>query len=73
MPTYHVFLPFTGVLFLEVEADNEDAAKDAAFEKDIALRAKGAEVHDWETHENVVQGNVFYGVQREIEVVHVND
>lgn len=68
MPSYHVFLPFTGVFFLEVEADSKDAAKDAAFEKDIELKAKGAEVHGWDTHKHIVQGNVFYGVQSEIEV-----
>ena len=73
MPTYHVFLPFTGVFFLEVEADSEDAAKDAAFEKDITLNAKEAEIQDWNTHEHVVRGNVFYGVQREIEVEPAND
>lgn len=68
MPSYRVFLPFTGVFFFEVEADSEEAAKDAAFEKNITLEAEGAEIHTWDTHKHIVQGNVFYGVRSEIEV-----
>jgi len=73
MPSYHVFLPFTGSFFIEVEADSEEAAKDAAFERDILLEAEGAEIHEWDTHKHIVQGNVFYGVQSEIEVEPAED
>ena len=73
MPSYRVFLPFTGVFFFEVEADSEEAAKDVAFEKDITLGAEGAEIYEWDTHKHIVQGNVFYGVQSEIEVEPAED
>lgn len=73
MASYYVFLPFTGSFFIEVEADSEEAAKDIAFEKDIMLNAEGAEIHDWDTHQHVVRGNVFYGVQSEIEVKPAED
>jgi hypothetical protein len=69
MPTYSVLLPFTGSMLVEVEADNPEEAKEAAFQVDFDID----NVHELEMHEHVVQGNVFYGVQNDIKVDLIDD
>jgi hypothetical protein len=69
MPKYSVLVPFTGSMLVQVEADNPEEAKEAAFAVDFDID----NVHELEMHERVVQGNVFYGVQNDIKIDLIND
>ena len=69
MPTYSVLVPFTGSMFVEVEADNPEDAKEAAFKAEFDIDS----VHELEFHDHVVRGNVFYGVKNSIEVKLIDD
>jgi hypothetical protein len=58
--TYYVKIPFAGYVGLEVEADDEESAIEAALDK-AAMTCEGrdgTEVQEWEFLEYVVQGNV---------------
>jgi hypothetical protein len=61
MASYTVMLPISGKLFVEVEADSEDAAIEAAMQSTLTLDL----VEEWEAHREVLRGNVFYGIARE--------
>ncbi|AGH31861.1 hypothetical protein VPIG_00003 [Vibrio phage PWH3a-P1] len=65
MKNYEVLVPITGYIIVEVEADNEKEAIEKAFESD---ELNIDNINEWDTHEAIVQGNVFYGIQNEIEV-----
>ena len=57
MPLYNVTIPIAGHAFLQVEADNEDAAIEAAFASDdLTIDAIGS----WEPIEAFNAGNVCY-------------
>lgn len=58
MKRYHVSLPVTGVIDIEVTAENEQEAIEKALESDDL---KIENITEWEAHKRVVQGNVFYG------------
>ncbi|ALM62171.1 hypothetical protein AXI64_gp179 [Vibrio phage qdvp001] len=68
MKSYEVLVPITGYIVVEVEAENEKEAIDKAFESDDLTIDN---INEWDTHENIVQGNVFYGVKNEVEVEEV--
>jgi hypothetical protein len=57
MKTYIVTIPIAGHVSFEVEAENEDSAKAAAWEKDPT--SKDAEL-SWEQLETFGRGNVCY-------------
>lgn len=60
--TYVVSVPITGIIYVEVEAENEDEAIDLAMKsEDLSLDS----VEEWEPHRYVVKGNAFYGKARE--------
>lgn len=65
MARYTVAVPITGVIYVEVEADDEAGAKVAALESDGLTLDN---VEEWNTHRQVVQGNVFYGTQNAVEI-----
>lgn len=70
MKTYTVAVPMTGVIYVNVEADTDAEAIEKALQsEDLKLD----NVEEWEYHKKVVQGNVFHGVQREIEVLEVTN
>lgn len=54
MAIYNVTLPIAGHLFLQVEADDEDAAIQAAFASDYSID----DIEDWEPLERFNSGNV---------------
>lgn len=59
MPTYDVYMPVTMSIIIQVEAENEEAAIDEAFEKDWRINITGdAELHECEMHKHVTRGNV---------------
>ncbi len=58
MKTWTVQIPITGYIELEVEAESAKAAIEIAMSKELTA----ADLVTWETHTEVVKGNVFYGV-----------
>lgn len=70
MKRYTVLLPITGVICVEVEAETEKDAIDAALSSDDLTTDK---IEEWEAHRQIVKGNVFYGSQNEAEVVGEED
>jgi hypothetical protein len=74
MPKYSVIIPCTMTVLVEVQADDEKQAKEKAFETNFYAEVKdGGELLEFEAHEQIVRGNVFYGVQNEIEVSEIED
>lgn len=57
MAKYLVKLPVTARAVLEVEADDEDGAIEAAFEA-VAL----TDIEEWEALRTVSKGNVLYAI-----------
>lgn len=70
MKRFLVTLPITGYILVEVEADNERAAIDAAL---ISDELRTDRIEEWEAHEHIVQGNVFYGRKNRVEVEDISD
>ena len=65
---YEVRVPITGVIALEVEAENKKDAIDKAFEsEDLKLE----NIDGWDVHECIVDGNVSYAYQNSIDVVEI--
>lgn len=67
MKTYNVRLPITGCVDIEVEAENEDEA----IEKALETQVTNDDITEWETCEQIVKGNVFYGHTNEAEATEV--
>jgi hypothetical protein len=61
MTTYTVVFPITGTASCTVVAESEEEAIEMAWQQPH-------ELENWESHECIVQGNVFYGDTNEIEV-----
>lgn len=62
---YSVAVPITGVINIEVDADSEEEAIDAAISHpDLNLD----QVDEWDAHRVVVEGNIFHGHQNRAEV-----
>jgi uncharacterized protein (UPF0297 family) len=64
MKTYVVTVPFTGTMYIEVEAESEEAAIQEAIQNVTSENIEG-----WNAVEQIVQGNVFYGEQNEAEAI----
>lgn len=62
MKNYQVTVPITGIAFISVQAESEQEAIQKAMDN-VTIN----EVESWEAHEHIVKGNVFYGVQNEVE------
>lgn len=64
---WSVAVPFTGVIYVEVDADDEESAINAGL-NEASLTDKRGHINDaieWESCRHVVRGNVFYGHTRE--------
>lgn len=60
MKEYEVCLPFTGVIWVTVEANSEKEAIEAAFQsEDLKLE----NCDEWEAHEEICTGNVLHASQ----------
>ena len=73
MPIYTVIIPCTLAIAVTVEAENEEAAKEAAFKVDfnLAIESVGEgnpEIIDFESHNQITRGNVYSGCINEMEV-----
>ena len=64
MKSYYVTIPITGYVFVDIQAESEDEAKEKAFNSDFCSN----DIEEWSTHEKIVEGNVFYGMQNEIDI-----
>lgn len=65
MKEYEVLVPITGYIIVNVNAENKEDAVNKAFESDELTLDN---IEQWDSHECVVKGNVFYGTVNEIEV-----
>ena len=70
MKKYTVKVPIVAVCYVEVEAENEQEAIDMAFESDDL---KLENVDEWEALEHIVEGNVVYTYNSDIEVEEMED
>ena len=70
MKKYNVLIPCTMGVLVEVEAENEAAAKEAAFGVDFRVEVVGdqAELIEFETHDKISYGNVYCGCVNEMKV-----
>ncbi len=68
MPKYIVSIPITGVVHVEVDADDKQSAIDLAFEN-----MGDSEDIEWEGHEIVCDGNVFHGAHNELNIQKLED
>ena len=77
MTKYSVLIPCTLSVDVTVKADSEEEALSKAFDVDFSVKiddgADKATIHEFEAHEEIVKGNVFYGVQNEVEVMLIDD
>lgn len=55
---YGVTLPVTGLIYVEVEADDEKSAIEAALGADGLTNSM---IEEWEAHREVNRGNVWHG------------
>ena len=58
MKTFSVTLPISGTAYVEVEAENEDDAIDAALNA-----VTNDDIETWEAHRSIVEGNVVHAMQ----------
>ncbi len=75
MKTYYVSIPCTMTVCVTVDAETEEEAKQKAFGVDFDVNVTGdndACLQDFEAHEQIVKGSVFYGVQNEVDVTENN-
>lgn len=71
MKEYEITMPFTGVATLFVEAASKDEALEKFYDETGKLRVTGNDNVDiqWEFTNNVTKGNVFYGMQNDMEII----
>lgn len=67
--TWNVSLPFTGYVVVEVEAENEREAIEAALNGEVTTD----DIEQWEVVKEIVQGNVFFGMRNRAEAEPVDD
>ena len=66
---YSVRIPVTGFVEVTIEAESPDDAIDRALDLEIDIDEPMMYDHcEFETHEVIWNGNVFYGIINEIEV-----
>ena len=76
MPSYSVLLPFTGSVSIEVEASSVEEAIHEAFQVEFGIKVEtplenknNVFIEEFETQEQIVKGNVFYGGLNEPEAM----
>ena len=63
MKQFSIAMPLTGIAYKVVEAETEDDAI-SIFLNEVTLE----DVEEWECVQNIVKGNVFYGMLNEVEI-----
>lgn len=61
---FTIMMPFTGVAIRTVEAETEEEAIEKFHEE-----VTSSDFEQWECVEQIVKGNVFYGVRNEMDIV----
>ena len=64
MKRYALSIPITGLVYMEIEAESEEDAKQKAFMSDVTTE----NIDEWDMHESIVTGNVFHGHLNEIDI-----
>lgn len=64
MKTFRITVPVTGTITKEIEAENEEKALIAFEELDLSPE----DISEWDWTEQIVRGNVFYGILNEMEI-----
>lgn len=59
MPTYHVKLPISGYVLVRIE--NAESAEEA-IERALAEPTSGYQIEEWDTHQQIVRGNVCFAI-----------
>ena len=77
MATYGITMPFTGIIYREIEAESEEEAlakfnEETTFPTPKRDMVTDGEIVDWNICENIVEGNVFYGVQNSYEIEEID-
>lgn len=67
---YTVALPVSGVIYVEVKAEDEESAIDAALQSDQITHDR---LEEWEVHRHIVRGNVCSALQWSAEVTNVRE
>ncbi len=67
MKKFLVQIPTTGCMAVEVDAEDEATAKEAAWEK-INNEGEDAGEHQWEFRERITTGNVVHAMLNQVEV-----
>lgn len=65
MKTWFVSLPVTGTATIEVQAETEEGAIDAALSAELTVE----HLREWEAIRQIVRGNIFCGIRNEAEAV----
>ena len=70
MKTWNVAVPITGIAYVDVQADDEEAAIEAALNSNsLTIDA----IETWEAHEHVTQGNFCYAMLNDAEAELIDD
>ena len=64
--TYLVIMPITGTVVKEVVAESEEKAIEQMFSGDLDISEK--DINEWEMCPQIVEGNIFHGMQNEVDV-----
>lgn len=67
MTTYGISMPVTGVIYREIEANSEEEAKEAFHKLDLTTD----DIEDWDIHNHIIIGNVFYGQLNDVMIEEV--
>lgn len=79
MRTYHIDVPVVMRLSVGIKANSEEEAKEKLFNADIALDVTNGRSefdyidYEWEMHEKVVQGNVYYGSINNMDITEMGE
>lgn len=74
MAKYSVLIPCTCSILFEIDAESAEDAKQSALDSEFHLEVSGpGDLCEFEVHEHVCKGNVFYGVLNSIEVHLIDD
>jgi len=60
---YLISMPITGIMYMEVEADSQEKALEE-FHENVTID----NLVEWECTDKIVGGNVFYGMQNELNI-----
>lgn len=66
---YNVYVPICGYAYLEVEAEDKEAAIDEAFKQGCSFE----DIIEFDMYERIVEGNVFNGMMNEIDIIPVEE